>query len=65
MNITDLIRVQKAQLWEEAKGKLRAMVLVEGQVPSVGYQDNIERYREAEKVIEKFIENFEDNGLHE
>ena len=54
-------------LWEEAKGKMRAIVAVEGQCGAHNPEDKFrrERYQEAGDTIEKFIKDFEANGLHE
>lgn len=66
-DMTGRIRVTKAQLWEEAKGKLRAMVLVEGQCfpHDPLHQHHRDRYPAAEKLINAFIQSFEDMGYHE
>jgi hypothetical protein len=67
MDITDIIRVQKAVLWEQAKGQLRAMVLVEGQCSAhdPGHSQQRTRWRDANEQIEDFIKSFESEGLHE
>ena len=43
MTHSELIRTMKAQLWEEAKGKLRAMAKVEGSISPSG--DDLEQRR--------------------
>lgn len=56
----DHISSLKAMTWEQAKGHLRAMVALSG--------SGLERepdFREVGKAVEKFIKNFEENGLHE
>lgn len=65
--MTDRIRIAKAQLWEEAKGKLRALVLVEGQCypDEPLHKHHRERYRKAGDAVEAFVRDFEDRGLHE
>ena len=65
--MADMIRVAKAQLWEEAKGKMRAMVAVEGQCrpDDPAHQRQRERWRAASQEVEAFIKHFEDDGLHE
>ncbi|WP_288806313.1 hypothetical protein [uncultured Novosphingobium sp.] len=65
--MADRIRVAKAQLWEEGKGKLRAMVAVEGQCGSHNraHHEQRRRWREAQDRIEEFIRRFEDDALHE
>ena len=56
----------KAQLWEEGKGKLRALVAVKGSVPSRSVGDESEQPWEAlSKQVEAFISTVEDYGLHE
>lgn len=62
-NNVDPIGLAKAILWEEAKGKLRAVAKASGQHPS-----NVIRSPEWEKVeksIETFILHFEAQGYHE
>ena len=57
------IRVAKAQLWNEAVGKLRALYTVNGQTPStMGFSPH---WIEVKNAVEKFITEFEDEGLHE
>lgn len=64
---TSAIRIAKAQLWQETKGKLRAMVAVEGQCypHEKLHEHHRERQRAAEAAIDAFIGSFEDEGLHE
>lgn len=62
--MTDMIGITKAMLWEEAKGKLRALVAVNGQCASTD-EHRADQWREAEERIEAFISAFEDEGLHE
>lgn len=59
----DPIGLAKAILWEEAKGKLRALAAASGQNPS-----NKVRSPDWEKVsdaVENFILNFEANSYQE
>lgn len=59
----DVIGLAKAILWEEAKGKLRALAIASGQHPS-----NKKRSPDCEKVqqqVETFILHFENLGYHE
>jgi hypothetical protein len=63
--MTDDIRVPlKAVAWEEAKGKLRALVALQGsyfgEVP-----ENINRWKDLDKAVSEFIRHVEDYGLHE
>lgn len=59
----DPIGLHKAILWEEAKGKLRAMATVGGQIGSSDTRSP--DWKEVEDAIEGFIVNFENNGMHE
>jgi hypothetical protein len=63
----DPIGIAKAMLWEEAKGKLRALVAVEGTCGAHNPEDRHrrERWKEAETMIENFIHDFADHGFHE
>lgn len=59
----DPIGLAKAILWEEAKGKLRAIATASGQ-----HQSGTDRSPDWEKVtkaVEKFITDFEDHGYQE
>ena len=58
-----IIGVTKAVLWEEAKGKLRALAAVEGQ--TVGEYNAKPKYQKIREAVESFIMQFEDLGLHE
>lgn len=67
MRKVDPIGLAKAILWEEAKGKLRALVAAEGaqqselaSISSDGFS-----YKKIETEIESFIKVFEANGFHE
>lgn len=67
----DHVQMQKAVLWEEAKGKLRAMVNVEGHRrlchPMTPERERIvsNRWLEITDKIEAFISEAEDNGWNE
>lgn len=55
----------KAQQWETAKGALRALVSIQG---SYSYGDVMpmeRQWQKLEKLVDAFIRNVEDNGLHE
>lgn len=54
----------KAVQWEIAKGHLRALVAIDGAV-STGETKRPYRFEVVEAAIEKFIKDFEENGLHE
>lgn len=61
INVNQSIGLIKVVLWEEAKGKLRAMA-------RAGGQTNFDRspdFDKVKEVIEKFIEDFESHGYHE
>jgi len=63
--VTDSFRTPlKAALWEEAKGKLRAPVAVQGSYSSAD-QEAAETFEEAGAAVEAFIKDFENRGLHE
>lgn len=55
----------KAMLWEEAKGKLRALVAVQGGYTTAGGDDRTERWQALELAVSAFIVQVEDDGLHE
>lgn len=58
------IRCLKAQLWQEAKGKLRAMYMVEGQCESTD-EWRREHWKKLEEAVELFIDGIEHEGLDE
>ena len=53
----------KSMLWEEAKGKLRALVAVQGSYQSD--TGNTNNFVELDVQVEKFINHVEGWGLHE
>lgn len=55
-----IMGMHKGILWEEAKGKLRALNSVAG-----SGNDDMERFLNISTRIEDFIEEFESDGLHE
>lgn len=57
------IGLQKAILWEEAKGKLRAMAAAGGQINS-SYLRSPD-WKGVKQSVEDFIHAFESEGLHE
>lgn len=57
-----IINMMKASVWEEAKGKLRALVAIQGSYPN-GTQT--QRWKDIEDLTEEFIRDIEGNGLHE
>lgn len=61
------ISAMKAVAWEEAKGKLRALGQLDGarQYDSHYPSDKQPRYKIVEERVERFIREFEDDGLHE
>jgi hypothetical protein len=56
----DHISSLKAMVWEEAKGKLRAMTMLSGS----GHERS-PNFLIVAKAVEDFITEFEDNGLQE
>lgn len=61
------ISLAKAVLWEEAKGKLRAIAAAEG-ARYGGMQDEetgLYKFQVISQEVEGFIKAFEDEGLHE
>ena len=68
MRTADPIGLAKAILWEEAKGKLRAVIAAEGAAQSrTADKDEDGRfpYEKTSDAIESFIADFESEGLHE
>lgn len=65
----DPVLALKGAAWEEAKGKLRALVAIQGSFSSVliGDETNLERQRwlDLSAQVEDFIRDVEDEGLHE
>lgn len=59
------IGLQKAILWEEAKGKLRAMVAANGQTQSTYKRNAGPSYTTISQRVERMIETFESDGMHE
>lgn len=59
----DPIGLAKAILWEEAKGKLRAIVSAGGQTQSGS--DRSPDWEAVKKRVESFIDKFEADGLNE
>ena len=63
----DMHEMTKAVLWEEAKGKLRAMVACDGALTSdrsVPRTDPTPRYKIVQEAIDDFIKHMEDNEFH-
>jgi len=56
----DHISSLKAMVWEEAKGKLRALAALSG-----SGREREPNFEVVGKAVEKFIKSFEENGLHE
>lgn len=53
----------KLQQWEITKGHLRAMVALEGALPSVVGQTR-NKFVKMDAFVEDFIKEFESNGYH-
>lgn len=70
---TDAIRaMHAAATWEEAKGKLRALSMIQAhtRITSAPFTAEQEercrvRWEQLDQRIKKFIENIEYHGLHE
>lgn len=61
-----LISMLKAQAWEDAKGKLRALAAMQGSYHHGSSNPELtKRWEAAEEVVEAFIRDFEAEGLHE
>jgi len=61
----DVIGLAKATLWEEAKGKLRAMVAAEGSSVGRGLTDDGRfHFQVIEEEVDAFIAVIEDNELN-
>lgn len=65
MRNCDPIGLAKAILWEEAKGKLRALAAAEGSNISNAYTQGRLRFQIIEDLVEKFIDEVESEGYHE
>lgn len=65
------IGLVKAVLWEEAKGKLRAIVMADGQQapqyegPKGNHAPIEGSWVRIQRAVDKFIKDFEDEGYHE
>lgn len=65
------VGMQKAVLWEEAKGKLRAMAAAEGyrglcEPMTASHRERCtQRWEKVNAAVEKFIDETESNGLNE
>jgi hypothetical protein len=64
-DMTDDLRApMKLAMWEEAKGKLRALVALQGSYFG-GDTHQTKKWEDAEAAVNQFIEDFEGNGLQE
>ena len=63
MASNEQIGLAKAILWEEAKGKLRAMVAAGGMAESTSARSP--DWDIVSQAVEDFIVRFEENGFHE
>ena len=65
MNAT-IYAALKGATWEEAKGKLRALVAIQGSVGGRAVSDTSEwKWEALGRQVESFIHTVEDAGLHE
>ncbi|MBK8200409.1 MAG: hypothetical protein IPK75_18835 [Acidobacteria bacterium] len=60
-----LDKAMKAALWEEAKGKLRALAAVQGCYSARLQKHTEERWFALNSAIDEFIASVEDRALHE
>ena len=51
------LSIIRQMAWERAKGELRSILVI--------YIKDMERYRQAQKKIEGFIKDIEENGIIE
>jgi len=66
MRKVDPIGLAKAILWEEAKGKLRAMVAADGAELGGPRDENGDfHFQKVKREVDGFIKTIEDEGLHE
>lgn len=65
MREVDLVGLAKAVLWEEAKGKLRAVIAAEGASQGGVRDDGRFPFEELSDVIEAFITEFEAQAFQE
>ena len=56
------LEAAKAIIWEEAKGKLRALVALQGSYTS---GENTDKYEKIDIEVEQFINHIENHGLQE
>lgn len=59
------LSMMKAQQWEIAKGALRAMAAMQGAYHSADSNAQTDKWKECSRSVEKFISDFEDEGLCE
>jgi hypothetical protein len=68
MKTYDMHEMTKMILWEEAKGKMRAMIACDGALTSErgtpGTDDGPMRFQVVRTEIEDFIKHMEDNEFH-
>jgi hypothetical protein len=51
--------------WEQAKAQLRCLVAIDGSVSSGANKTGEFRFQIVSRAVEKFIKEFEDEGLNE
>jgi len=62
MNEDDMISLMKAIAWEQAKGQLRTISAAAGQGRTGSRHNN---YNRIQVFVDRFINEFEAEGLHE
>lgn len=65
MDTRDLLGAMKSAQWEEAKGKLRALVALQGSYPSGVDPNTMDRFERLSMKVEAFIAEIEDAALQE
>lgn len=66
MRKCDPIGLAKAILWEETKGKLRALLAADGaEIGGTVTEEDEERFEAMELMVNNFISGFENEGYHE
>jgi uncharacterized protein YehS (DUF1456 family) len=67
MNREDIISILKAQQWEKCKGELFALMALSGS-KATQYDGNIPlkgEWKFIKELVDEFIKNIEDEGVHE
>lgn len=68
MSEENILRSLRGQAWERAKGELRAMLptFYDGDVPGASLEGGeLSKFEKLDRLIAKFIEDVEGDGLYE